>query len=81
MLQVPTPIQMQCLPALCGGRDVIGLAETGSGKTLAYILPLLYHLLIKGKEWPLIAWKPGSGHVLQGSGRIRGRCTPQLRWF
>mmetsp|Transcript_95214 Transcript_95214/g.254585 ORF Transcript_95214/g.254585 Transcript_95214/m.254585 type:complete len:677 (-) Transcript_95214:52-2082(-) len=39
----PTPIQMQCWPAVLGGRNVLGIAPTGSGKTLAYLLPLVPH--------------------------------------
>ncbi|KAJ0408117.1 hypothetical protein P43SY_002087 [Pythium insidiosum] len=35
----PTPIQMQAIPCILEGRDVIGLAATGSGKTLCYLLP------------------------------------------
>lgn len=41
----PTPIQAQALPAIMGGRDVIGCAKTGSGKTLAFVLPMLRHVL------------------------------------
>ncbi|XP_955229.1 RNA helicase, putative [Theileria annulata] len=41
----PFPIQMQCIPALMCGRDVIGIAETGSGKTLAFLLPAIRHAL------------------------------------
>ena len=41
----PTPIQMQGLPALLMGRDLIGIAYTGSGKTLAFSLPLLMFCL------------------------------------
>ena len=40
----PTPIQMQALPALMCGRDVIGIAPTGAGKTLAFLLPLIRHV-------------------------------------
>lgn len=36
-----TPIQMQAMPALLRGRDLIAIAPTGSGKTLAYLVPLL----------------------------------------
>ena len=43
--QEPTPIQLQALPILCEGRDLIACAPTGSGKTLAYILPMLSSLL------------------------------------
>lgn len=41
----PTPVQMQALPCVLAGRDVVVVAETGSGKTLAYALPLLLRLL------------------------------------
>eukprot|EP00929_Paragymnodinium_shiwhaense_P047327 TRINITY_DN23_c2_g1_i1.p1 TRINITY_DN23_c2_g1~~TRINITY_DN23_c2_g1_i1.p1 ORF type:complete len:1441 (-),score=491.69 TRINITY_DN23_c2_g1_i1:25-4347(-) len=37
----PFPIQMQGIPALMCGRDVIAVAQTGSGKTLTYLLPML----------------------------------------
>ena len=37
----PTPIQEQTIPALLGGRDVIGQAQTGTGKTAAFGLPML----------------------------------------
>ena len=41
----PFPIQMQAIPALLCGRDVVAIAQTGQGKTLAYLLPLLKHVL------------------------------------
>ncbi|CAH1757511.1 8900_t:CDS:10 [Entrophospora sp. SA101] len=44
----PTPIQMQAIPILLHGRDVMAVAPTGSGKTLAYVLPMLHDL--KGHE-------------------------------
>ncbi|KNB46517.1 hypothetical protein JH06_0124 [Blastocystis sp. subtype 4] len=40
----PTPIQMQSIPIVSNGRDLLGIAPTGSGKTAAYLLPLLQHL-------------------------------------
>lgn len=40
----PTPIQMQALPVIMSGRDVIGVAKTGSGKTMAFLLPMLRHI-------------------------------------
>ena len=40
----PTPIQVQAIPLLVEGRDVVGGARTGSGKTAAFGLPLLHKL-------------------------------------
>ena len=37
----PTPIQMQAVPHLLEGRDLLGCAQTGTGKTAAFALPIL----------------------------------------
>jgi len=37
----PTPVQSACIPAMLGGRDVLGEAQTGTGKTGAFGLPLI----------------------------------------
>ncbi|OXU18708.1 hypothetical protein TSAR_006978 [Trichomalopsis sarcophagae] len=41
----PTPIQVQGIPAVLSGRDIIGIAFTGSGKTLVFVLPLIMFCL------------------------------------
>lgn len=43
----PTPIQMQGIPAILSGRDLIGIAYTGSGKTLTFILPLISFAMLE----------------------------------
>jgi len=40
----PTPIQMQAVPHLLEGRDLLGCAQTGTGKTAAFALPILQRL-------------------------------------
>ena len=40
----PTPIQIQAIPPLLAGRDLLGVAQTGTGKTAAFTLPLLQRL-------------------------------------
>ncbi|XP_037282484.1 ATP-dependent RNA helicase abstrakt isoform X1 [Rhipicephalus microplus] len=50
----PTPIQMQGLPAVLSGRDMIGIAFTGSGKTLVFVLPVLMFCLEQEKRLPFI---------------------------
>ncbi|RCI15423.1 hypothetical protein L249_3460 [Ophiocordyceps polyrhachis-furcata BCC 54312] len=41
----PTTIQMQAIPALMSGRDIVGVAKTGSGKTIAFLLPMFRHIM------------------------------------
>src|SRR5574337_1883463 len=41
----PTPIQMQAIPPILEGSDVMGLAQTGTRKTAAFVLPILQRLL------------------------------------
>jgi ATP-dependent RNA helicase RhlE len=41
----PTPIQLESIPPILKGRDLIGLAQTGTGKTAAFVLPVLERLL------------------------------------
>jgi ATP-dependent RNA helicase DeaD len=40
----PSPIQVQGIPPLLEGRDVIGQAQTGTGKTAAFGLPMIEYV-------------------------------------
>lgn len=44
----PTPIQLQAIPLILQGRDLLAAAQTGTGKTASFTLPLL-HRLSEGK--------------------------------
>jgi ATP-dependent RNA helicase RhlE len=39
-----TPIQLQAIPTVLTGRDLLGIAQTGTGKTAAFMLPSLDRL-------------------------------------
>ena len=41
----PTAIQVEAIPPLLRGQDLLGLAPTGSGKTAAFALPLLLRII------------------------------------
>ncbi len=47
----PTPIQVQAIPTLLDGKDILGIAQTGTGKTAAFAVPILQRLSI-GHEAP-----------------------------
>ena len=49
----PTPIQIQGLPIILAGRDMIGVAFTGSGKTLVFALPMIMLALQEEARMPL----------------------------
>ncbi len=40
----PSPIQLQAIPAVLEGRDVMAAAQTGTGKTAGFTLPILQKL-------------------------------------
>jgi ATP-dependent RNA helicase RhlE len=44
----PTPIQIQAIPEILAGHDLLAGAQTGTGKTAAFVLPLLQRLAEKG---------------------------------
>lgn len=48
----PTSIQMQGIPVVLSGRDMIGIAFTGSGKTLVFTLPLVMFCVEQEKGLP-----------------------------
>jgi ATP-dependent RNA helicase RhlE len=48
----PSPIQVEAIPPLLRGSDLLGLAPTGSGKTAAFALPLLQRLAAGAQHSP-----------------------------
>jgi ATP-dependent RNA helicase RhlE len=48
----PTPIQVQAIPTVLEGRDILGIAQTGTGKTAAFMLPSIDNLRKAGNRTP-----------------------------
>ncbi|GJP41901.1 hypothetical protein CLOM_g1521 [Closterium sp. NIES-68] len=60
----PTPIQVQGMPAVLEGRDIIGIAFTGSGKTLVFALPMVLNALQEEVRMPLVAGEGPTGLIV-----------------
>jgi ATP-dependent RNA helicase RhlE len=78
----PTPIQLQAIPVVLSGRDLIGIAQTGTGKTAAFVLPILEKLK-HGKGLRCLVLTPTRELAAQVETSVRDyarflplRCTP-----
>src|SRR5688500_3260347 len=47
--QTPTPVQLQAIPLVLSGKDVVARAQTGTGKTAAFGVPILQRLSAAGR--------------------------------
>jgi ATP-dependent RNA helicase DeaD len=67
----PTAIQMQAIPELLAGRDVVGQAQTGTGKTAAFSLPILERIDFNKPAVQALILTPTRELALQVSNAIR----------
>jgi ATP-dependent RNA helicase RhlE len=74
----PTPVQVESLPVIMSGRDVVGIAQTGTGKTFAYLLPILRLLNYSDQKHPrVIILVPTRELVLQVLAEVEKLTTYQ----
>ena len=83
----PTPIQVQGLPVVLSGRDMIGIAFTGSGKTLVFSLPAIMFCVEQEKrlpfgagEGPLALIICPSRELVNQTYEVISEFTTQLEW-
>jgi ATP-dependent RNA helicase RhlE len=55
---VPTAIQVQAIPHVLAGKDLLGCAQTGTGKTAAFALPILQRLTAAQRPLPASGPRP-----------------------
>ncbi|CAL8088582.1 unnamed protein product [Calicophoron daubneyi] len=73
----PTPIQMQGLPAVLSGRDMIGIAFTGSGKTMVFSIPIVLFSMDQEQKLPFLPSEGPYGLIL-GPSRELARQTQDV---
>ncbi|MFH1495042.1 MAG: DEAD/DEAH box helicase [Pseudomonadota bacterium] len=56
---IPTPIQLQAIPTVLSGGDLLAGAQTGTGKTAGFTLPILHRLSTGGDKAPSGGYTPG----------------------
>ena len=77
----PSPIQMQGIPAVLAGRDLIGIAYTGSGKTLAFVLPLIMFCLEQEVRLPFTRNEGPYGLIVVPSRELARQINENFEFF
>ncbi|MEE4283103.1 MAG: DEAD/DEAH box helicase [Pseudomonadales bacterium] len=63
--ETPSPIQIQAIPRLLDGQDLLGNAPTGTGKTAAFALPLISRVDITRPQVQILTLTPTRELALQ----------------
>jgi ATP-dependent RNA helicase RhlE len=77
----PTDIQVQAIPYVLEGRDLIGLAQTGTGKTAAFALPMLQHLTERGATHNRKSWRPVRALILAPTRELAAQIGDSFREY
>ncbi|SCM25509.1 RNA helicase, putative [Plasmodium chabaudi chabaudi] len=77
----PTQIQMQGLPSILIGRDIIGIAFTGSGKTIVFVLPLIMTCLEAELRCPIEEGEGPLGLIICPSRELASQTHNIINYF
>lgn len=80
-IKKPTPIQVQGIPAVLSGRDIIGIAFTGSGKTLVFALPIIMFCLEQEVKLPFVKNEGPYGLIICPSRELAKQTYDILQYF
>ncbi|KAF5273788.1 hypothetical protein FQA39_LY00903 [Lamprigera yunnana] len=80
-IKKPTPIQIQGIPTVLSGRDMIGIAFTGSGKTLVFALPLIMFCLEQEVKMPFIKNEGPYGLIICPSRELAKQTYDIVQYF
>ena len=78
--EAPTQIQVEIIPPILAGRDVVGQAQTGTGKTAAFALPLLSCIDLKSSKPQVLVLAPTRELAIQVAESFKnyGQCLKKL---
>jgi len=65
--ETPSPIQLETIPHLLAGKDLLGHAPTGTGKTAAFALPLIARLKLEAPQVQVLVLTPTRELAIQVS--------------
>ena len=77
----PTPIQVQAIPVVLAGKDVMGGAQTGTGKTAGFALPILQKLSPKANVSPSPARHPVRALILTPTRELAVQVEESFRTY
>ena len=77
----PTPIQMQAIPAVLKGCDLLAGAQTGTGKTAGFTLPLLHRLSDKSVKGPSSGRPPIRALILTPTRELAAQVELSVREY
>ena len=80
-IEKPMPIQIQGLPAVLSGRDLIGIAYTGSGKTIVFALPIIMFCLEQEKKLPFTRQEGPYGLIICPSRELARQTSLIIKHF
>lgn len=80
-IEKPTPIQVQGIPAVLSGRDLIGIAFTGSGKTLVFSLPIIMFCLEQEVRLPFIPNEGPYGLIICPSRELAKQTHDIIKYY
>lgn len=77
----PTPIQLQAIPAVLAGGDLMAGAQTGTGKTAGFTLPILHRLSDKSVKGPSSGRPPIRALILVPTRELAAQVEESIREY
>jgi len=77
----PTPMQLQGLPVVLSGRDMIGISFTGTGKSLVFLLPSLMFALDEEMKMPVEEYDGPFAIIIVPSRELAVQLHETLNYF